>query len=131
MRARLRPSSRRQQKASRADKDTTVAQLKAHVEEFVAQRKWAQFHSAKNLAMALAVEAAELMDLFKWYPDEEAVARMWEPACRLAAAEELADVFILGLAFANRYELDVATAIRSKLRRNRAKYPVSRFRGRF
>ena len=53
------------------DKETTIMELKNFVEDFVQEREWSQFHNAKNLSMALTIEAGELMDIFKWNtPDE-------------------------------------------------------------
>ena len=74
------------------DQTTTVGQLKSLVDEFVRERDWSQFHSPKNLAMALAIEAAELMEHFQWIEvsDSRQVAK--HPEKRAAAAEEIADV---------------------------------------
>jgi len=113
------------------DDRTTVRELKRLVARFVRQRDWEQFHTPKNLSMGMAVEAAELMELFQWHDAEGSAALMTRARARRAAAEELADVLIYGLAFANRAGIDVAGAIRKKLSRNRRKYPVRKFRGRF
>lgn len=113
------------------DNRTTVQELKSLVARFVREREWEQFHTPKNLSMGMAVEAAELMELFQWHDAEGSVALMQRLRARRAAAEELADVVIYALAFANRTGIDLAGAIRSKLARNRRKYPVRRFRGRF
>src|SRR2546425_418400 len=58
------------------DPTTSITELKDLVHNFVSQRNWAQFHTAKSLSIAIAVEAAELMDLLKWYSDAEATARV-------------------------------------------------------
>lgn len=113
------------------DGRTSVGVLKELVARFVRQRDWEQFHTPKNLSMGMAVEAAELMELFQWYDAEGSVALMRRSGARRAAQEELADVMIYCLAFANRTGIDVAGAIRSKLARNRRKYPARAFRGRF
>lgn len=112
------------------DQTTTISDLKALVEKFVDQRDWVQFHSPKNLAMALAVEASELMDLFKWHTEQESIEAMQRTMIKRAAAYEIADVMIYCLAFANRNGIDVAQAVRSKVARNRRKYPAREFRGR-
>lgn len=113
------------------DRTTTVAQLKTLIEKFVSQRDWKQFHTPKNLAMGMAVEAAELMDLFKWQAGPETVELVRRPAIRRAMREELADVVIYCLALANRAGIDVARAVRAKLAKNRRKYPARKYRGRF
>jgi dCTP diphosphatase len=113
------------------DKTTTVTELKTMVERFVRQRDWEQFHTPKNLSMGLAIEAAELMELFQWYsgPDSIHVAR--QRRVKQAAADELADCVIYCLSFATSTGIDVAVAIRRKLRKNRKKYPARKYRGRF
>lgn len=113
------------------DERTTLAELKGMVERFVRQRSWEQFHTPKNLSMGMAVETAELMELFQWHDAEASVALMRDRRARRAAAEELADVLIYCLAFANRTGLDVTQSIRRKLAKNRRKYPVKIYRGRF
>lgn len=113
------------------DRTTTVAELKGEVERFVRERDWNQFHTPKNLSMGMAVEAAELMELFQWQDGEGSAALMRQARVRRAAGEEVADVMIYCLAFANRTGIDVAGAIRAKLAKNRRKYPVRTYRGRF
>jgi len=108
------------------DNSTTISELKDLVEQFVKERDWEQFHSPKNLSMAIAVEAAELMDLFKWHTPEESIQKMSE-----AAVEEIADVVIYCLAFANRNKIDLTEAVQQKITENAKKYPVSEFKGRF
>lgn len=115
----------------RRDHTVTVAELRELVESFVKERDWEQFHSPKNLSMALAVEASELMDLFKWLSDEEVANMLHRPAARSQAADEIADVLIYCLAFANRTQIDIARAVTAKILKNQKKYPVSRFKGRF
>ena len=113
------------------DQTTTLSELKNFVEEFVKERDWAQFHGPKNLAMGIAVEAAELMDLFKWYTDSDSVKIMRQGTKKTAASDEIADIIIYCLAFANRNGIDVAGAVRRKIDKNRKKYPVRKFKGRF
>jgi dCTP diphosphatase len=116
---------------NRRDEHTTIAELKSLVEEFVAQRDWAQFHSPKNLAMAIGVEAGELMDLFRWPSEAQSVQAMKNGKARRKAAEELADVVICALGFANRTGIDLAQAIRNKVSKNSKKYPLRTYKGRF
>ena len=112
------------------DNTTTVQDLKTVVEDFVEERDWAQFHSPKNLSMALAVEASELMDLFKWKTVEEAQEEMKDKLLE-DATDELADIMIYSIAFANRNGIDIAKAVTSKMEKNKAKYPADKFKGRF
>src|SRR6185295_7588350 len=118
-----------QNKTVRADEHTTIAELKSLVEEFVSQRDWAQFHSPKNLAMAIGVEAGELMDLFRWHSESQSIRAMKAGKSRRAATEELADVVICALSFANRTGVDIAQAVKSKVLKNSRKYPAHIYKG--
>ena len=113
------------------DIETTVADLKEEVEQFVSERDWAQFHSPKNLSMALAIEASELMDLFKWNTVEESKEIMATADTRESATDELADILIYSIAFANRNKIDISDAIKNKITKNELKYPAKKYKGRF
>jgi dCTP diphosphatase len=112
------------------DSVTTVAQLKERVLAFARERDWEQFHAPKNLSMAMAAEAAELMEHFLWATPEESRAVALDPVKRAKIAEELADVVIYALEFANATSLDLASAIDAKIEANARKYPVEKARGR-
>jgi NTP pyrophosphatase (non-canonical NTP hydrolase) len=112
------------------DDSTTVGTLRAAVDRFVAARDWYTYHTPKNLAMSIAIEAAELMEHFQWYGLEESVARLADPAEHAAAADELADIVIYCLSLANRAGMDVSAAVLAKLERNESRFPVDRVRGR-
>ena len=112
------------------DSATSVAELKSRLLAFVRERDWEQFHAPKNLSMALAAEAGELMEHFLWATPEQSKAIATEPAKRAKIAEELADVVIYALEFANITGLDVAAAIEAKMAANAKKYPVEKARGR-
>lgn len=114
-----------------SDATTTVAQLRQLVEEFVARRDWHQFHAPKNLAMALAIEAAELMEHFQWISTDESRRLADDPPRLAEVADELADVTCYALAMANELGLDLATAVRQKMVKNAQKYPADEYRGRY
>ncbi|MGE0610429.1 MAG: nucleotide pyrophosphohydrolase [Pirellulales bacterium] len=107
-----------------SDTQTTVAELREVVRQFVGERDWQQFHTPKNLAMSLAIEAAELMEHFQWLTPQQAADIADDPAKLVAVGEELADVVCYTLALANALNLDVATAVRDKMVKNKKKYPV-------
>lgn len=115
---------------SHADESTTIAELRKLVGDFVEERDWAQFHSPKNLSMALAVEAAELMEHFQWLEvaDSRQVAK--HPEKLSAAAEEIADVLAYTLAIANSMGVDLSATLHAKMIKNADKYPANEFRGR-
>jgi NTP pyrophosphatase (non-canonical NTP hydrolase) len=116
--------------ATHSDSATTIADLKSRVLAFVRERDWEQFHTPKNLSMALAAEAGELMEHFLWATPEQSQAIAVEPAKRGKIADELADVIIYALEFANMTGIDVAAAIEAKMAANARKYPVEKARGR-
>jgi NTP pyrophosphatase (non-canonical NTP hydrolase) len=117
-------------KPSLADATTTIAELKTRVLAFSREREWEQFHSPKNLSMALAAETGELMEHFLWVDSAASKERSREPARRPKIEEEIADVVIYSLEFANVTGIDLAAAIEAKLAANAKKYPVEKARGR-
>lgn len=101
--------------------------IRRQVREFVAARDWGQFHSPKNLAMALIVEAAELVEHFQWLSEAESAAL---PPEKLAEVElELADIQVYLISLAAKLEVDLLAAVDKKLLLNAQKYPVDKARG--
>ncbi|MGY8769637.1 MAG: nucleotide pyrophosphohydrolase [Pirellulales bacterium] len=113
------------------DETTQVADIKQMVENFVDERDWQQFHAPKNISMALAVEAAELMEHFQWITVQ--ASREVEPDSEkmTAIGEELADILCYGFALANEMQIDIASTMKDKMQKNIAKYPSDEFKGRF
>lgn len=109
---------------------TDLDSLRAELRAFVRERDWDRFHDPKNLAMAVASEAGELAGVLRWVRGEDADGWCRAPGNRERVADEIADVLITTLMLADRVELDVVAAIRAKMAKNRAKYPVERARGR-
>ncbi len=114
-----------------SDTSTTIEELKQLVHDFVAERDWQQFHSPKNLSMALAIEAAELMEHFQWISLAESRALAEDDEKLAEVGEELADVFAYSLALADELGLDLAEAVRDKMVKNALKYPADQYRGRY
>jgi len=113
------------------DHTTTVAELREVVRLFVEERDWQPFHTPKNLAMALAIEAAELMEHFQWLTPEASQGVVTDKAQLAEVSDELADVLCYTLAMANALNIDVAQALQEKMVKNRRKYPIEEYRGRF
>ena len=116
--------------AALTDSATTISDLKARVLAFVHERDWEQFHTPKNLSMALAAETGELMEHFLWATPDQSRAIANEPAKRAKIADELADVVIYAIEFANMTGLDISAAIEAKMVANAKKYPIEKSRGR-
>jgi NTP pyrophosphatase (non-canonical NTP hydrolase) len=113
------------------DTVTTFAELKDAVRCFAQERAWEPFHSPKNLAMGLAVEAAELMEHFLWVDCGESRALAADPGRRAEVADEMADIANYLLNLSNVLGIDLSDAIRAKIAKNAIKYPVEKYRGRF
>jgi NTP pyrophosphatase (non-canonical NTP hydrolase) len=113
---------------SMKDADTTLAQLRSRVAAFNEARDWGRYHSPRNLAMALSVEAGELLELFLWSADDGPQPPV--ESRRPKVGDEAADVAICLLNFCDRAGIDLAAAIEAKLAKNEAKYPVDKARGR-
>lgn len=105
------------------DQETTLADLKDAVRRFIAARRWEQYHTPKNISMSIAIEAAEIMEHFQWLTLEEASARLQDPPARLEVADELADVLIYCLSFANVTGIDISASVIAKLERNESRFP--------
>lgn len=104
-----------------------MQELRDALREFAKDRDWDQFHSPKNLAMALSVEAAELLEHFQWLTEQQSFAL--DDKKRAAVAEEIADVLIYLVRLADKLGLDPVGEAREKIERNRAKYPADQVRG--
>jgi len=107
--------------------NSEVEQLQAALRKFAADREWGQFHSPKNLATALLVEAAELLEHFQWITEEQ--SRSLPGETREAVAQEVADVLLYLLQLCDKLGIDALDAARKKLELNAKKYPVERARG--
>lgn len=114
-----------------SDRTTTIADLRNLVRDFVRERDWEQFHAPKNLAMALAIEAAELMEHFQWLTVEASREVAQDASRRSAVQDELADVLCYVLALANELDIELGDAVREKMVKNASKYPVEQIRGRY
>ena len=106
---------------------TVIVQLRDALRQFARDRDWEQFHSPKNLAIALSVEAAELLEHFQWTADGSS-ARLSEKK-RVAVSEELADVLLYLIMISDQLDIDLVAAAREKLAVNARKYPADEVRG--
>lgn len=107
---------------------TQLDELRQRLRVFVKERDWGQFHSPKNLAMALSVEAAELLERFQWLTEKQSKALKRDE--RAAVAEEMADVFIYLMLLADKLEIDLLVESNKKITKNSRRYPVALAKGR-
>ena len=106
-----------------------VTQVQAHLRSFAASRDWDKYHSPKNLAMALAGESGELLEIFQWLTEVESHAIANEAKQREAVGEELADILQYVLRLADLLGIDINHAVWAKLEKNANKYPIDLSRG--
>ena len=106
---------------------TGLLQLRDALRQFAAERDWDQFHSPKNLASALAVEAAELLERFQWLSEDQ--SRTLPPAEPAKVRDEMADVLNSLVRLADKLDVNLMDAARDKIRKNALKYPADKARG--
>ena len=114
-----------------SDNKTSITEIKNIVKKFVDEREWYKFHNPKSLSMSIAIEASELMEIFQWLSLDESKEKMLEGELRKNAIDEIADVLIYAVSFCNRNDIDISDAIMQKMEKNKIKYPVEKFKGRF
>jgi len=110
-------------------KSIDVEKLNNIVQKFAEDRDWNQFHSIKNLSMALSVETSELVEIFQWLKEEESNTVKDKAELKLKVEEELADIFIYLLRIAVKSEIDIESAVLNKMEKNNLKYPVDKSKG--
>jgi NTP pyrophosphatase (non-canonical NTP hydrolase) len=104
-----------------------LEELRARINKFASERDWNQFHSPKNLSMALIVEAGELVEQFQWLKESESYDLSRE---KLAAVEEeIADIFVYLIRIAHQLDIDLVSAAKKKIELNESKYPAEIVRG--
>ncbi|MGY0611269.1 MULTISPECIES: nucleotide pyrophosphohydrolase [unclassified Luteimonas] len=104
-----------------------IEELQAALRRFAEERDWGQFHSPKNLAVSLSIEAAEVLEHFQWLTDEQ--SRNLDDARRQEVAHEIADVLLYLLQLSDRLGIDPLDAARQKLALNAERYPADKARG--
>ena len=111
------------------DHQTNISELKEKVKMFCEERDWDQFHNAKDLAIGVSTESAELLEHFRWKSDEQIKQMFNDPKKREAIEEEVSDVFYFLLRFSQMYDIDMTSALHDKMKKNEQKYPVEKAKG--
>ena len=112
-----------------SDQTCTIAQLKDQIRHFVEERDWEQFHTPKDLAIGLSVEAAELLEHFRFQSEAEVEKKLADEASLKDIGHELADALYFVLLMCDRFGLDAAATLEEKLAVSAARYPIARARG--
>lgn len=111
------------------DKSTNIHELKEKVKHFCTERDWDKYHNAKELATGLVIEASELLEHFVFKSEEQIDAMFKDPKKKEHICEELADVLHYVVRFAQIYNIDLATELDKKMKKNALKYPVEKVKG--
>ena len=106
-----------------------TSDLEAALADFASKRDWEQFHTPKNLTLALVGEVGELCELVQWKTDSDVFESLKEPGFREALADELADVLIYLTRIASTTDIDLGNAVEQKILKNAERYPASEVRG--
>lgn len=106
-----------------------INKISERLQNFVELRDWAKFHTPKNLVMALAVEASELLEIFQWLTEEESKEIVKDEKNIKLIREEIADVLIYLIYLADKFQIDLEEAVYEKIKTNEGKYPIEIFKG--
>ena len=110
-------------------KSLDLERITNEITKFAVERDWDQFHSIKNLSMALSVEASELLEISQWLTEEQSNQIKSDPKLKSKVEEEVADVFLYLMRIVNKAEIDLEAAVLNKLKKNAEKYPVELAKG--
>ena len=111
------------------DHKTSIHELKEKVKAFCDERDWDQFHNAKELAVALSIEASELLEIFRWKSPEEVGALFKDEKKKENIEDEMADILYFLVRIAQMYDLDLSEALDKKMEKNAQKYPIEKSKG--
>jgi NTP pyrophosphatase (non-canonical NTP hydrolase) len=109
------------------DSNTNIHELKEKIREFCEERDWDQYHNAKELAIGISTEAAELLEHFRFKSKEEVEEIIKDK--REEIGEEMADILFFLLRLTQKYDIDISTALAEKLKKSSEKYPVEKAKG--
>lgn len=109
--------------------ESKFEELSARIQEFVKDRDWEQYHNPKNLSMAIAVEAAELLEIFQWLSPDECDKDILSQGQKINVADELADIIIYAIRMAQVLKIEMLEAVERKIEKNELKYPIEKIKG--
>ena len=111
------------------DNETSIHELKEKIKSFCEARDWDQFHNAKDLAIALSIEASELLEHFRWKNEQEVGALFEIPEKREKIEDEMADVLYFLVRLSQMYNIDLSESLNRKMEKNNKNYPVEKSKG--
>lgn len=110
-------------------KKMDLIKINTEIDNFVNDRNWNQFHSVKNLTMALSVESSELLEIFQWMTEEQSEQAKEDPILKSKVEDELADIFVYLLRIVSKTNVNLEEAVLNKIKKNALKYPVEKAKG--
>lgn len=110
-------------------KNIDISEISNDLEQFAIDRDWNQFHSIKNLAMALSVESSELVEIFQWMSEDQSNSIVDNPKKFKEVEEEVADIFLYLVRIAGKLNIDLESVAKAKIQKNSEKYPVEKAKG--
>ena len=111
------------------EKKMDLKKINSEIEKLVHERDWDQFHSVKNLSMALSVESSELMEIFQWMSEEQSNQVHNDPKTLAKLEDEVADVFVYLMRIVSKSHINLEQAVSNKLKKNAEKYPIEKSKG--
>ena len=111
------------------DEEKKIHELKELIQKFCEERDWDQFHGAKELAIALSIEASELLEIFRWKSPKEVEDLFKNEEKKEHIQEEMADVLYFLVRLAQKYDIDLTDALEKKMKKNDQRYPIEKARG--
>ena len=108
----------------------TIHQLKKTIKNFVFERDWIKYHTPRNLAQSICIESAELLEIFQWSLTNNDKKIKPKNSQNSNIADELADIFIYCISLSNTLEIDITQIILNKIKKNKRRYPINKFKGR-
>ncbi len=114
--------------SDQTDNQTTIKELKEKIRYFCELREWDQFHNAKELTIGIITEASELLQYFRFKSEDE-VDAMFHNSRKQELTEEMADILFFLIRLAQRYDIDLTTELKDKMKKNEKKYPIEKAKG--
>ncbi len=112
-----------------SDSETTIRQLKQTVKEYCEERDWDQYHNPKDLAIGVITEAAELLEHFRFKSEKEMDKMLADQKKKGEISDEMSDVLMFIIRFAQKYDIDIAESFQRKMDQNTKKYPIDKAKG--
>jgi len=109
--------------------DTCISDLQKKVASFVHERNWKKFHTPKDIALSIAIETAELLELFQWKTNKEIQGLLKDTKYRNRIEEEIADIMIYILVASNTLDIDLSKVVLQKIQTNKERYPIQKAKG--